>query len=438
MTKPIFLWLMEPGTDYRSATAARVVSAVESWVVRRRLLRLQSADLGRIAADLITVARGSADEDVVSLVEGFLANQQSVSSYWPGDGEVRSTLIEEQFYRRFSQPMQRMLLQAAEDFHRGYTGSRPSKTGVRIHRISNRWSTFFPKNWSSHWPVADAAAKADRDEHVHRLGNLTLLTGSLNASVSNGAWLGDGGKRAALRRHDVFLLNRQVIDRSEAGWNEILIDARTNELIDAFVATWPVPDGHEGRCRIAPLASARGRSGTRICASRLHARGSVLICTEERWADARAEVLAGGQVLYEGETYSSPATAARVVRGGRSGNGWFFWKTSDGVSLNTLRDRYLAVSRAEPATWSDQDEQSCSPGHERAVTQPLRYAINVTLDGCCSHEAGLPPDSESMAFWTDELRRSDTLLYGRVTYELMEGAWRRPETGEWPGLDGRQ
>ena len=66
------------------------------------------------------------------------------------------------------------------------------------------------------------------------------------------------------------------------------------------------------------------------------------------------------------------------------------------------------------------------------MTQPLRYAINVTLDGCCSHEEGLPPDDESMAFWTDELRRSDTLLYGRVAYELMEGAWRRPEAGEWP------
>ncbi|MFN3949501.1 dihydrofolate reductase family protein [Microbacterium sp.] len=66
------------------------------------------------------------------------------------------------------------------------------------------------------------------------------------------------------------------------------------------------------------------------------------------------------------------------------------------------------------------------------MLQPLRYAINVTLDGCCSHEAGLSPDAESMAFWTDELRRSDTLLYGRVTYELMEGAWRRPESGEWP------
>ncbi|WP_144831134.1 dihydrofolate reductase family protein [Microbacterium sp. BH-3-3-3] len=66
------------------------------------------------------------------------------------------------------------------------------------------------------------------------------------------------------------------------------------------------------------------------------------------------------------------------------------------------------------------------------MTQPLRYAINTTLDGCVHHEAGLPPDAESMAFWTDELRRSDTLLYGRTTFELMEGAWRRPESGDWP------
>ncbi|PVW05173.1 deaminase [Microbacterium sp. Gd 4-13] len=70
------------------------------------------------------------------------------------------------------------------------------------------------------------------------------------------------------------------------------------------------------------------------------------------------------------------------------------------------------------------------------MTQPLRYAMNVTLDGCVHHEAGLPPDAESMAFWTDELRRSDTLLYGRVTFEMMRAAWRRPGSGEWPGWMG--
>lgn len=62
----------------------------------------------------------------------------------------------------------------------------------------------------------------------------------------------------------------------------------------------------------------------------------------------------------------------------------------------------------------------------------LRYSINVTLDGCCHHEAGLPPDDESMQYWTDQIRGADTLLYGRVTYEMMESAWRRPADGVWP------
>ncbi|GAA2067197.1 dihydrofolate reductase family protein [Leifsonia soli] len=64
--------------------------------------------------------------------------------------------------------------------------------------------------------------------------------------------------------------------------------------------------------------------------------------------------------------------------------------------------------------------------------RPLRYAINVTLDGCCHHEAGLPPDEESMRYWTAELERADALLFGRVTYQMMESAWRRPPTGAWP------
>lgn len=64
--------------------------------------------------------------------------------------------------------------------------------------------------------------------------------------------------------------------------------------------------------------------------------------------------------------------------------------------------------------------------------RPLRYSINTTLDGCCHHEAGLPPDTESMRYWTDQMERADALIFGRVTYEMMESAWRKPDTGAWP------
>ncbi len=68
--------------------------------------------------------------------------------------------------------------------------------------------------------------------------------------------------------------------------------------------------------------------------------------------------------------------------------------------------------------------------------RPLRYSINVTLDGCCHHEAGLPPDEDSMRYWTAQMAQADALLFGRVTYQMMESAWRRPASGAWPDWMG--
>lgn len=57
--------------------------------------------------------------------------------------------------------------------------------------------------------------------------------------------------------------------------------------------------------------------------------------------------------------------------------------------------------------------------------RPLRYYINLTLDGCCDHRAG-HPDEDLHRAATESLNRADALLFGRVTYEMMEAAWRGP------------
>jgi dihydrofolate reductase len=55
--------------------------------------------------------------------------------------------------------------------------------------------------------------------------------------------------------------------------------------------------------------------------------------------------------------------------------------------------------------------------------RPLRYSINVTLDGCCDHRAGVP-DEELHRRAAENIARADALLFGRVTYQMMEAAWR--------------
>jgi hypothetical protein len=57
--------------------------------------------------------------------------------------------------------------------------------------------------------------------------------------------------------------------------------------------------------------------------------------------------------------------------------------------------------------------------------RPLRYSINVTLDGCCDHHA-IVANEELHRHAAANLAQADALLFGRVTYEMMEAAFRPP------------
>src|ERR1700747_1480635 len=86
-----------------------------------------------------------------------------------------------------------------------------------------------------------------------------------------------------------------------------------------------------------------------------------------------------------------------------------------------------AIERGVPAIW-----QSNLDRWYAYTMRPLRYSINVTLDGCCDHRA-ISPDEDLHRHAAENLARADALLFGRVTYEMMEAAWRPPaRTGVRP------
>ena len=57
--------------------------------------------------------------------------------------------------------------------------------------------------------------------------------------------------------------------------------------------------------------------------------------------------------------------------------------------------------------------------------RPLRYSINVTLDGCCDHRAMIA-DEDIHRHAVENIEWAGALLFGRVTYEMMEAGWRTP------------
>ncbi len=52
----------------------------------------------------------------------------------------------------------------------------------------------------------------------------------------------------------------------------------------------------------------------------------------------------------------------------------------------------------------------------------LTFSINLTLDGCLDHREGIA-DDETHAFFTALMNESGAMLWGRVTYEMMESYW---------------
>lgn len=59
----------------------------------------------------------------------------------------------------------------------------------------------------------------------------------------------------------------------------------------------------------------------------------------------------------------------------------------------------------------------------------LTFGLNLTLDGCVDHQEGIV-DDETHTFFTDLLDAAGAMLWGRVTYEMMEAYWPAVARGE--------
>lgn len=103
-----------------------------------------------------------------------------------------------------------------------------------------------PQSWATNWPLPDDVladpekaqeARLHRYQLVDTLGNLTLITHSLNPSLSNGAW---EAKRPELLKFSKLNLTRYFYDDANAKtWDEGAILTRGANLAEAMIALWP-------------------------------------------------------------------------------------------------------------------------------------------------------------------------------------------------------
>ena len=356
--KPLALWLLDPEQPpIPQDQLIKALDCVESWMVRRMLVRATTKAYNQVVAEIITQLRKGDRATAGDAIETYFAGQSSASRYWPDDTEVREDLKSLLAYRRLGRGRLRMVLEAIEDHLRGWRDGKAGFGDERVARGKMHIEHVMPRKWLAHWPIADGSrAELERDRLIHTIGNLTLLTGRLNTKVSNGPWLGPDGKRQGLESHDVLMLNRKLVDVAGDTWTDAAIRARSDQLASLIIEIWPAPEGHQsGFAHEKPAPRQRIDISDLIVSGRLES-GAALVPRRKGFSDVVATVLSDGRLDVGGTVYASPSEAARAVTGQQTNGWWFFLVDADAKqSLRDVRREYLE-SFAEDVEEEDGDE----------------------------------------------------------------------------------
>lgn len=208
----------------------RILSDIESYLIRRMVCLLTTKNYNRLFLDLLSsLDRDPAGNDA-DKVRQFLLAQDSHNTKWPDDAEFRSAWMDEPLYDRIRQSRIRIVLERLS------SAMKSDKSELVQLPSSLTIEHLLPQKWNTNWPLSDGYNDADRDRILHTLGNLTLLTEKLNSSVSNAEW---SVKVKHIRRYTKLDLNRYFLEQES--WNEDEIRRRGELLFNVALEIWSRP-----------------------------------------------------------------------------------------------------------------------------------------------------------------------------------------------------
>ncbi|MET4356409.1 uncharacterized protein with ParB-like and HNH nuclease domain [Bradyrhizobium sp. RT9b] len=230
----------------------QVLSDVESWLIRRMICGLTNKNYNKFFVSLLAKVRETEKIDeagpeptssrIKKAVRAELVRSNDVTVRWPGDVELKAGFLETPVYVK-SRPDRAVMLLKALDA-RMYT----SKTEQVVLPENLTVEHLLPQNGAlSDYPYALLPADKmgdSQDERrrklLHTLGNLTLLTGPLNSSISNGPF---AEKRPQIAANSALRLNARFQDHSIVTWSEDDIVKRADDLFKIATSIWfsPMP-----------------------------------------------------------------------------------------------------------------------------------------------------------------------------------------------------
>ena len=211
-------------------------AALESFLIRRMVCRLSTKDYNKLFLELAGRLQEPDILSAESVVAEFLREQEADSRKWPNDRELKDAFRSSPLYRMLTRGRLRLVLEGIEDQLKRSPMTEPTEVprNLTIEHL-------MPQSWRYSWPLPSCIDELEgahvRNQIVHTIGNLTLLTRKMNQSLSNAAW---EPKRKGLEEHSVLFLNRELVKIPR--WNEEMIKLRSECMADLFAKIWPGPE----------------------------------------------------------------------------------------------------------------------------------------------------------------------------------------------------
>ena len=357
--KPLVLYLLDPEQSrIPDDQLIKTLSTVESWMVRRMLVRATTKSYSQIVSVLIKFLGKSERARTGDAVEAFFSSQTSDSGYWPDDNEIREELRVLPTYRRIGRGRLRMVLEAIEDHRRGWRGEKTALCGERVARSKYAIEHVMPRKWTVHWPHPDGLrGEGEREALIHTIGNLTLLTSRLNSKVSNGPWLGETGKKHGLEAHDVLMLNRELLKDAGDLWTDAAIRSRSEAMAKSIIEIWPAPEGHRSGFAVQKVRPRHKLDLSDLLSAGCLQAGISLFPRQKKFAESVATLLPDGRLDVRGTVYSNPSEAAKAIAGKTESGWWFFLVDQQSRrSLKDVRIEYLDSIAAEVEEDDSEDD----------------------------------------------------------------------------------
>jgi hypothetical protein len=232
---PVVLFLGERlGTESDEFLAS--LQVLESYVVRRAVCGLTAKAYNRVFPSLVKKLSGMEKPTSTAVAQYLIGLAGGSTQNWPDDVEFGKAWLTGSTYKVLRSAKTKMLLEALE------LGARNT-----IHHETQALSTVplhvehvLPVAWREHWSSpGDENATIVRDQLLHNVGNLTLLTERLNPALSNN---GFDVKRPEITK-SLLALNAYFQDvrwgTPSSAWNEGEIRKRAEALFKVAVKVWP-------------------------------------------------------------------------------------------------------------------------------------------------------------------------------------------------------